>query len=152
MTKEPQEAFPFQTPPAAWVFYDDTCAFCRRARRLGERLIQPDRVRWLPQQDPWARQHLGLSTEGQQLETAGEIKVMRADNGQILGGAEGLATLARFTWWGWPAYWLYHIPCLKYLADSVYKLMAKNRHRIGGHCRLDETGAATCTLPGHSPH
>ena len=83
---------------------------------------------------------LGLSDED------GRTQVWFVDNRNagrlptLSGGAAAINNLLRCIWWARPITFLYQLPGIKQLEDSVYHWIAAHRHQLPG-------GAPSCELP-----
>lgn len=64
-----------------------------------------------------------------------------ATDGIVTGGAEAMNLAARSIWWLRPVSYLYSVPGITQVEDSIYKWVAANRDRMPGgtpSCRIDE--------------
>lgn len=123
------------------LLYDGHCRFCiAQADRL--RRWTGDRIRLVSFRDPGVLAHYpGLSPE-----TCEQAMQLVLPDGTIVAGAEAgaralgvrpsLAPLAAF----------YFVPGIRQLVDAVYRVIVRNRFRLGGKVCTDET----CRL--HEPH
>ena len=84
-----------------------------------------------PLQAAWAQKRLGLKPG----EPLVEMKLLAAD-GQIYGGADALAQMARRIWWAWPLFALAQIPGVMILLRTIYQRIAANRNCFGNACQL----------------
>lgn len=132
------------------VLYDGTCGFCTRQARLAQRLGGgPKRVALLSTSIPGVlEQRLGLTRES----TNRQMFVEEQATGQRYGGAAAVARLLREVPIVGPLGRLYYLPGLKQLADALYRLVARNRHRISrllGWQPLPDDSCAdgTCSVP-----
>jgi predicted DCC family thiol-disulfide oxidoreductase YuxK len=140
--------------PALTVLYDGTCGFCTRQARLAQRLGGgPDRVALLSTSIPGVLENrLGLTRES----TNRQMFVEEELSGRRYGGAAAVARLVRQVPLIGPLGWLYYVPGLHQLADALYRLVARNRHRIsrllGWHPLPNDSCAdGTCGLPVTDP-
>ena len=123
------------------LLYDGHCRFCiAQAERL--RRWTGDRIRLVSFREPGVLAHYpGLSPEaceqGMQLVLPGGKIVSGAEAGaRALGVRPTLAPLAAF----------YFVPGIRQLVDAAYRVIVRNRFRLGGKTCTDET----CRL--HEPH
>src|SRR5277367_6740877 len=84
-----------------------------------------------PLQMPWTQQRLGLKPDAPLV----EMKLLTED-GQIYGGADALAQIARRIWWAWPLFALAQIPGTAILLRKIYQRIAANRNCIDNGCQL----------------
>jgi predicted DCC family thiol-disulfide oxidoreductase YuxK len=142
------------TPAAAGltVLYDGTCGFCTRQARLAQRVGGgPARVTLLSTSLPGVLENrLGLTRES----TNRQLFVEDGATGKLYGGAAAVARIVRVVPIVGPVGYLYYLPGLRQLADAVYRLFARNRHRISrllGWQPLPDDSCADglCALPTH---
>jgi predicted DCC family thiol-disulfide oxidoreductase YuxK len=121
-----------------WLIYDGDCAFCTSsARWLAERLNRPlgPNVRLVP----W--QFTDLATLSTTAERAQHEALFVAVDGTIHGGAAAFAEWLKFRGGGYAVVGhLMSLPGIRLLAAAVYRVIAKNRHRMPG-------GSPACALP-----
>ncbi|HEU5316028.1 MAG TPA: DUF393 domain-containing protein [Chloroflexota bacterium] len=134
------------------VLYDGTCGFCTRQARLAQRVGGgPRRVRLLSTSLPGVLEsHLGLTRESANR----QLFVEEDGTGRLFGGAAAVARLVREVPVVGPIGFLYYVPVLRQLADVLYRLFARNRHRISrllGWQPLPDDSCADglCALPAH---
>jgi len=84
-----------------------------------------------PLQSADALDLLGLS-EGDMLR---ESNLLLAD-GRTLGGADAVVEIARHIWWGWPLWLLSRAPGVRPVLHAIYRVIAANRHCLGGVCKI----------------
>lgn len=94
-------------------------------------MLHRHRFNLAPLQMPWTQKRLGLKTG----EPLVEMKLL-TEYGQIYGGADALAQIARRIWWAWPLFALAHIPGAAILLRTLYQRIAANRNCIGNACQL----------------
>jgi predicted DCC family thiol-disulfide oxidoreductase YuxK len=124
------------TSPAGWVFYDAACPLCvAGVRRIGGLFARRGFV-WKPLQALDAPMRLCLPLT----EVVGEVKLLFAD-GRMAGGVDAWAELFRTVWWLRPLGWLMGLPLFRPVGHAVYRRLARNRHCLGGGCRLCKTPA-----------
>ena len=120
------------------VIFDGDCAFCTSsahwvARRLNRR---PGSNAALV---PW--QFTDLAALGTTAERAQREAMWVGTDGAIYGGAAAFAEWLRFRGGGYAvAGRLLRLPLARSVASAVYRLIAKNRHRMPG-------GSPACALP-----
>ena len=123
-----------------WVIFDGDCAFCTSsAHWIGPTAESPRRARmpsWCPGSSPTSTA-LGTTAERAQREA-----LWVGTDGAIYGGAAAFAEWLRFRGGGYAvAGQLCEAAASSFaLASAVYRLIAKNRHRMPG-------GSPACALP-----
>ncbi len=118
--------------PRGQIFYDASCGICSATYRRFGPLTERLGFRWVPAQDPRARELLGLE-DGQ---VPDEVK-LQTTGGRMLGGADALLHVARAIWWGWPLWAVSRVPGMSSLFRALYRKIATNRHAISGTCGID---------------
>jgi predicted DCC family thiol-disulfide oxidoreductase YuxK len=121
-----------------WLIFDGDCAFCTSsaywlARRLHRQVGPNARI------VPW--QFTDLSALGITAARAQREALWVGTEGAIYGGAPAFAEWLRFR--GGPygvAGYVMELPVVRTLAAAVYRVIAKNRHRMPG-------GSPACALP-----
>jgi len=116
---------------AGWLFYDGECSMCCEAARRAERILAGQRFQLCTLHSPEASKRLGLS--GRALYR--EMRLLLAD-GRNLGGADAVLEIARRIWWAWPLWVFSYLPGVKPFFHAVYRVIAANRHCIGGACKI----------------
>ena len=117
--------------------FDGDCAFCTMCARFIERRIAtPARI--------VAWQHADLSELGLTRDACLDAVQWTAPGQPALAGPDAIGALLRSSSPGWrPFGWLLQLPPVRLLAWPLYRLIARNRHRLPG-------GTAACALsPGH---
>ena len=121
-----------------WLIFDGDCAFCTSsAHWLARRLHHPKgpNARLVP----W--QFTDLTALGTTAERAKREALWVATDGTIYGGAAGFAQWLKFRGGGYAvAGYVMDLPVVRTLAAAVYRVIAKNRHRMPG-------GSPACALP-----
>ncbi|CAM5519672.1 thiol-disulfide oxidoreductase DCC family protein [Streptomyces hirsutus] len=119
------------------LLFDGDCGFCSRTIEIARRTIQP-RVQFVP----W--QYADLAALGVTEDRADrEVLWISPVGGKVYGGPRALSAVlmcGRRRWW-----WLglvLRLPPVNWTARGVYRVVAKNRHRLPG-------GTASCSLPAH---
>ena len=132
------------------VLYDGTCGFCTRQAHLARRVGGgPGRVSLLSTATPGVLEgRLGLTRESANR----QLFVEEDATGRRYGGAAAVARLVREVPLIGPIGWLYYLPGLRQLADALYRVVARHRHRISrllGWQPLPDDSCAdgTCALP-----
>jgi predicted DCC family thiol-disulfide oxidoreductase YuxK len=126
-------------PPTAAVdspvfLYDGDCAFCTTCAQFVERRIPTG-----AQVVPW--QFADLDALGVTQPEAEEAVIWVAPGAPKAAGPEAIARLLVDAGSLWrPLGWLLDLPPVRWLAWPVYRLVARNRHRLPG-------GTAACALP-----
>lgn len=123
---------------ASWyLIYDGDCAFCLRWVSWFQARDRDRRLVFIPFQEPAELARLPAIPRSA-LERAMHLVSLQGD---IYAGAAALPPILGLLPWGWTLSWLFKIPGVPWLADRMYRLVARNRHRLG-------CGSATCTLGG----
>jgi predicted DCC family thiol-disulfide oxidoreductase YuxK len=129
------------TPRAAadgWtLIFDGECGFCRASVELLRRWDRYRRLSFVPFQDPGALAPLPRVPRSE-LEQAMHLV---APDRRVLKGAAALPAILRLVPGGAPLALLYQMPGVPWLAAGVYRIVARNRHRLG-------CASSTCTLDG----
>jgi predicted DCC family thiol-disulfide oxidoreductase YuxK len=131
---------------AALLVFDGDCGFCARSVRAIQRWVRPVSVSF----QPWQSLDLAaLELTEDQVNAAVQWCVPAADGpdaGRLLARASGAAAIGHVLRRGrgpWPVVGvLLALPPVSWLAAVVYRLIARNRHRMPG-------GTAACALPSH---
>ncbi|NGN68586.1 DUF393 domain-containing protein [Streptomyces sp. A7024] len=116
------------------LIYDGDCGFCTRSVRFAERRIRPD-----CDITPWQGTDLA-AIDVRQERAEYEVLWVRAD-GQVLGGVRAVSALllsSRHWFWA-PLGRVLALPPVRAVAGVVYRLIARNRHRMPG-------GTASCRV------
>jgi predicted DCC family thiol-disulfide oxidoreductase YuxK len=118
-------------PPT--FLYDGDCAFCSISADFLERRVRTD-AKILPWQ--WSE----LDTLGV-TQAEAEAAVMWIEPDFKRAGPDAIAVLLRRAQWYWkPLGWVLSLTPVSWLAWPVYRLIARNRHKLPG-------GTAACSLP-----
>src|SRR3954451_18619690 len=125
-----------------WIIYDGDCAFCASsADWLARRLHRPEGPN--PRLVPW--QFTDLAALGTTAERAQREALWIATDGTIYGGAAAFAEGLKFRGGVYAAAGhIMNLPGVQGLAATVYRLIAKNRHRVPG-------GSPACAIPPTGP-
>ena len=126
------EAGESSKPPSGWVLYDGDCGFCTTWARRFEKTLRRRGFDLEHLQTPWVRKRLGLPED----ELLEEMKILSPAD-QVIGGADGVLYLARRIWWAWPLLPLGWLPGGRSLLRAGYRLIARNRHCLGGECKVE---------------
>jgi len=126
-TSPPQPQF---AGPHGWVLYDGECRFCTGMIRRYAAWLQHAGFTPAALQTPWVGRRLGLAAG----RTPGEVIVLTTE-GQVMGGADAILHVLRWTWWGRPLFVLGHLPGLHWLCGAAYRQVARRRHCLGGACQ-----------------
>lgn len=120
------------------VIFDGDCAFCTSsAHWVARRLRRPlgPNARLLP----W--QFTDLAALGTTAQRAQREALWLGTDGSIYGGAAAFAEWLKFRGAGYAAVGqLLNLPLARTLAAAVYRVIARNRHRMPG-------GSPACALP-----
>ncbi|MFI6796454.1 thiol-disulfide oxidoreductase DCC family protein [Streptosporangium canum] len=115
------------------LVFDGDCGFCTASVRFAER-----RIGVRARVTPW--QFADLAALGTTRERA-EREVLWVERGRVYGGAQAVARLlvAAGPPWSLPGLAL-RVPPFRWAAQALYRLIARNRHRLPG-------GTPACALP-----
>ncbi|THV30651.1 thiol-disulfide oxidoreductase DCC family protein [Glycomyces paridis] len=115
------------------LLFDGDCAFCTDCAHFVER-----RIRTEARVVPWQRADLAaLGVERVEAESA----VQWIEDGRRWAGPDAVAVLLRRAQWYWrPLGWALSLAPVSWVAWPLYRLLARNRHRMPG-------GTAACSLP-----
>jgi len=127
---------------AGWLFYDGECRLCCQSARRVQRILARRRFELRPLQSADAPERLGLS-KGDVLR---ETRLLLAD-GRSLGGTDAVVEIARHIWWAWPLWLLSRAPGARPVLHAIYRVVAANRHCIGGVCTIPRRRAWVGWLP-----
>jgi predicted DCC family thiol-disulfide oxidoreductase YuxK len=125
-----------------WIIYDGDCAFCTSsADWLARRLHRPEGPN--PRLVPW--QFTDLAALGTTAERTQREALWITPEGTIYGGAAVFTEWLKFRGGSYAAVGhAMNLPGIQGLAAAVYRLIAKNRHRMPG-------GSPACALPPTGP-
>ena len=114
--------------------YDGDCAFCSScAAFIGRRVHTRAKVL------PW--QTVAIEPFGLTVSQCDEAVQWIARDNKVTSGPQAIARLLIDAGSIWrPLGWLLRIPPISWLAEPIYRLIARNRHRMPG-------GTAACSLP-----
>ncbi|MEV0583684.1 DUF393 domain-containing protein [Nonomuraea sp. NPDC050310] len=115
------------------LVFDGDCGFCATCVRFVER-----RLRTSARITAW--QFADLGELGVTAERA-TYELLWIDGPRVYGGAQAVAKLLIDAGLPWSlAGWALRVPPLRWVAHAVYRLVARNRHRLPG-------GTPACALP-----
>ncbi len=112
------------------VFYDANCSLCMRGVRHFSGLFRRD-FDWVPMQTAGTAERLHVTTEDLYREM-----ILRKADGQLVRGIDTWIVLMRTVWWLYPVALLFSVPGVHFLAQLVYRFIARNRYCFGGSCAL----------------
>jgi len=115
------------------LIYDGDCAFCRRCVALLAQWDRHGRVRAVPFQEEKAL--VGLPSIP--LRALHQAMHLVAPDGAVLPGAAAVPEILRLLPGGTPLSWAFAAPGVPRVAAAIYRVVARNRHRLG-------CGSATC--------
>lgn len=117
--------------PRGWILYDDSCGICRRWVPFWENALRRRGYAIAPLQAEWVRGRLGMTEE----ELLQDLRLLLAD-GTLVSGADVYRHATKRIWWAWPVYGVAVTPGLRRCFDAVYRMFARNRHRVSQACGL----------------
>jgi predicted DCC family thiol-disulfide oxidoreductase YuxK len=147
-TGRASDASPTTIDPRLLVLYDRDCAFCAWTARQLWTLDRHRRLAVLPLQDAAASQRPGVAAAvaGSPLHEA--LHVVDERDGLVVAGGDALLLVLDVLPGGrWFRPWV-ALPFIPPLASAVYRVAARNRHRIGRWLGLD---ASRCVVPAGRP-
>ncbi len=124
------------TKPAGWLFYDDSCGFCRRLVHFFETTLTKRGFVLASLQSEWAQQKLNLPDD----EMLVDLRLLLASGDQVR-GANAYRYLMRRIWWAYPLYLISIAPLFRRIFDWSYRTFATNRFRISRACGLPSVDA-----------
>ena len=120
--------------PRGWVLYDAACGFCARWVPFWRRVLAAHRIGIAPLQSAWARTRL---PSGALLD---DLRVVES-GGRMHTGADAY----RFAFRRIPAATLFdllaRLPLVAVVFNAAYRVVARNRYRISGACRIPSPAA-----------
>jgi predicted DCC family thiol-disulfide oxidoreductase YuxK len=122
------------------LIFDGECGFCRASVELLRGRDKDERLSFVPFQDIEALAPLPHIPRAE-LEQAMHLV---APDREVLKGAAALPAILRLIRGGPPLALLYRLPGVPWLAARAYRMVARNRHRLG-------CGSSTCSLDGRWP-
>ena len=121
--------------PAGWLLYDGRCPICRKGARRLHGLASRRGFRLVPLQRRWVQEELA----GRDEEIPDEMLLLLPD-GRLLAGVAAFLHLGRRIWWAWPLATLAALPGFRWLAERMYRWVARNRYAISHACTKDSCG------------
>ena len=119
------------TKPTGWIFFDAECRFCVANRRRWGGIFERRGFVWLPLQTPGTAERLGVTPET----LMAEMWVLPV-GAPPLNGVNAWLGLMRHVWWLRPVAVVLHLPGIKWLAQVVYRWIARNRYCLADRCRI----------------
>ncbi len=116
-------------PSAGQVLYDASCSLCIRLARRFRGVLRRRRVELRPLQTPGTAGTLGIGAE----DLLREMRFV-TDKGEVFGGADAIAQLARRIWWAWPLFVVSRLPGLQRAMAFGYRWVAGRRSCASGAC------------------
>ena len=113
------------------IYFDASCGMCSASARRFHRIVHSYGFSFVPLQDTGVSELLGLHPG----EIPDEMK-LRTRKGATLGGIDAIMYVCRRIWWAWPIWAIAMIPGVMPVLRRLYRLLATNRHRISGACRI----------------
>ena len=127
------------TRGAWYLIYDGECGFCARWVALLKAGDRKSRLRFVPFQDAAALVELPYIP----LTALEQAMHLVAPSNAIFAGAAAVPPILRLLPGGWLVAWIFRLPGVPGLAARGYRVVARNRHRLG-------CGSKTCHLGGPS--
>lgn len=118
--------------PAGWIFFDNSCGFCRRGVKIWRSILERRGFLAVPLQDKLAWEKTGASEE----ELKREMYLVLADGSIHMGADAYRAAMSRIGW-AWPVYLISLVPGFRQLFNAAYGIIARNRQKISRACNLD---------------
>jgi predicted DCC family thiol-disulfide oxidoreductase YuxK len=120
------------------VLYDGQCRFCRSQIALLRRLDITGRLEFTSLHDP----HVAATVPELSRDELMEEMVLVDTRGRVWRGAAAVRYLSRRLVALWPLALPLHVPGSMPLWNALYRVVARHRYRIAGHC-----ADGTCRLP-----
>src|SRR2546421_5585661 len=124
------------------LFYDADCAWCAPLAEHVRGLLGRRRIELEPLQSAGVSAALGIPAEN----VLQEMKFL-TEAGEVFGGAEAAAQIARRFWWSWPLFALSRLPGVMPAFGHLYRWIADRRGCSGGACRRRRPGRVLSWLP-----
>jgi len=141
MTSSP----PIPAAPAT-VIYDGTCRFCVAGSARLLKIAAPGRIERMSMHDPEVFRRFPTLTPEM---CAGAMQLVEADGTVFSGVGAIVEALATRKWLRWTR-WLYRLTPVRVVVDRLYRVVARNRHRIMGRVTGgDACESGACRMPGH---
>jgi len=118
------------------IFYDADCQACVNLARWLQRSLGRHQFELVPLQSPDASSLLGVAHE----QLLDEMR-LRLPDGQVFGGADAVAEIARQIWWAWPFWALSKMPGVRSEMRAAYRWFARHRGCTNGACAADSTSS-----------
>ncbi|MFI9243918.1 thiol-disulfide oxidoreductase DCC family protein [Streptomyces sp. NPDC053086] len=116
------------------LVYDGDCGFCTASVALAQRWIRP-------RCDSTARQTADLEALGVSRQRAAYEALWVTPDGTVYGGAQAVAKLLASARGGWAvAGAVLQLAPMRWAAHGLYRVIARNRHRLPG-------STSACALP-----
>lgn len=123
------------------VLYDGKCGFCKWSVNLALRFDRDGRLEPTPLQTPGVLEPYNIP-----LDNAKKALHVVSRDGKVYSAGGALAIISRNVAWLWPAYYLWKLPGLAWLADRLYFLIAENRDTIGKVLSSTGVKGARCSV------
>ncbi|MBC7784339.1 MAG: DUF393 domain-containing protein [Burkholderiales bacterium] len=115
---------------AGVIFYDAQCGLCSATVHRLQRVLRHTGFGFSPIQSKTAQATLGSPA------TPPDEMILSLPDGRLLGGIAAWSHICRHVWWAFPFHLLMLVPPMRYLAEAVYRQIARNRNRISTSCGL----------------
>ena len=110
------------------VLFDGDCGLCTRAAARLERWAAPGAIEYVSFREPGALRRFPQVTAAD-CERALQLVL---PGGRVFSGAEAVFRALATRVWLRPMLWVYLVPGIRQATDAVYRLIARNRMRLGG--------------------
>lgn len=115
-----------------YIFYDANCAFCKSWVIRTHTFVMTLGFHFVPMQADWALDAIGVKT----IEHIQEMKLLTS-NDELYGGVDAFVHVCREAWYLMPVAILLNLPGINHLAKWIYRMIARNRHCLGGVCAIE---------------
>jgi predicted DCC family thiol-disulfide oxidoreductase YuxK len=126
------------------VLYDRDCGLCTATARALRRWDRHDRLDLLPLQDAGRSDDPAIAAAGRDLPLSGALHVLDEATGAISAGGDAALAIAAVLPGGLIVRPLRAIPPIRWIVGLGYRIVARNRHRIGRWLRLE---GPACDVP-----
>lgn len=118
------------------LIYDGDCGFCRRQIERVDRLDAGNLIEFEPFQEA------DLAHHGISLAEAQEAMQLVSPGGNVWQGAESAREIFRLLPRTRPLAWLFKLPGVMFVAERIYRFIARRRHRFGCDSEVCHRGSS----------